>query len=120
MLVNFKNVSKHCSVLNNNNNNGVNLPAGGKSSLKRHFYRFTKFTKQTPQNLLTYNSVISDIELSDYCRHAMHVFLHALDYTITTHLEEIKDSANYRFISKVNSESHIKCISEYHIIFTKS
>ena len=120
MLVNFKNMLKSSNLLNNNNNNGINLPTNGKSKSKRHFYRFMQFTKQMPKNVETCDNIISKVELSQSCLHAMHVFLHALDYAITTHLEEIKDLANYRFISKVEKGSHMKCIHEYDLILAKS
>ena len=43
MLVNLKNVSKTSALLNNNNNNGLDLPVTGVAKTKWHFYRFQPY-----------------------------------------------------------------------------
>ena len=110
MLVNLKNVSKTSPLLNNNNNNGLNLPVTGAAKTKRHFYRFQPYPSKAIPNMQTYKSTVRSVKLSPQCLHALHVFLHGLHYCITTHLEDVPRSANYRFISVVDGHYHIYCI----------
>ena len=107
MLVNLKNVSKTSALLNNNNN-GLNLPVTGAEK--------TKYPSKAIPNMEMYESTVSTVKLSPWCLHALHVFLHGLHYCITTHLEDVPRSANYRFISVVGGRYHIDCIGEYCLV----
>ena len=115
MLVNLKNVSK-ISPLLNNNDNGLNLPVTGPVKTKWHFYRFQPYPSRAIPNMGTYKSTVRSVKLSPRCLHALHVFLHGLHYCITTHLEDLLRSANYRFISVVGGRYHIDCIGEYCLV----
>ena len=115
MLVNLKNVSKTLPLLNNNNNNGLNLPVTGVAKTKWRFYRFQPYPSKAIPNM-EYGSTVSSVKLSPRCLHALHVFLHGLHYCITTHLEDVPRSANYRFISVVGGHYHIDCIGEYCLV----
>ena len=115
MLVNLKNVSK-TSVLLINNNNGLKLPVTGVGRTKWHFYRFQPYPSKAIPNMEMYESTVSTVKLSPWCLHALHVFLHRLYYCITTHLEDVPRSANYRFISVVGGRHHIDCIGEYCLV----
>ena len=118
VLVNLKNVSKTLPLLNNNNNNGLNLPVTGPAKTKRHFYRFQPYPSRAIPNMGKYESTVCSVKLSPWCLHALHVFLHRLHYCITTHLEDVPRSANYRSISVVGSRYHIDCIGEYCLVIT--
>ena len=112
MLVNLENISKTLSLLNNNNNNnGINLPVTGPAT-KWHFYRFEPYPSRPIPNMGMYKSTVSSVKLSPWCLYALHVFLYGMNYCITTHLEDVPRSTNYRFISEVNSHYHIDCIGE--------
>ena len=113
MLVNLKNVSKTSPLLNNKNNNGLNLPVTGPAKTKWHFYRFQLYPSRAIPNMGMYESTVRSVKLSPWCLHVLHVFLHGLHYCITTHLEDIPRSTNYRFISVVGGHYHIDCIGEY-------
>ena len=115
MLVNLKNVSKTSPLLNNNNN-GLNLPVTGPAKTKWHFYRFQPYPSRAIPNMGTYESTVCSVKLSPWCLHALHVFLHGLHYCITTHLEDVPRSANYRFISVVGGCYHFDCIGEYCLV----
>ena len=112
MLVNLKNVSKTSPLLNNNNNNGLDIPVTGVAKTKRHFYRFQPYPSKAIPNMQTYESTVRSVKLSPQCLHALHVFLHRLHYCITTHLEDVPRSTNYRFISMVHDHYHTDCIGE--------
>ena len=116
MLVNLKNVSKTLPLLNNNNNNGLNLPVTGAVKTKWHFYRFQPYPSKAIPNMEMYGSTVSSVKLSPRCWHAFHVFLHRLHYCITTHREDVPRSANYRFISVVGGHYHIDCTGEYCLV----
>ena len=118
MLVNLKNISKISSLLNNNNNNnnGLNLPVTGPAKTKQHFYRFQPYPSRTIPNMGMYESTVCSVKLSLWCLHALHVFLHRFHYCITTHLEDVPRSTNYRFISVVGGHYHIDCIGEYCLV----
>ena len=118
MLVNLKNISKTSSLLNNNN--GVNLAVTGLAKTKRHFYRFQPYPRKPTPNMKTYDSTIGSVTLSPWCLHAFHVFLYGLNYCITTHLEDVPRSANYRFISEVDGHYHIDCIGDYCLVIANS
>ena len=120
MLVNFKKVPKTSQLLNNNNNNGVDLPINGESRTRGHFYRFMPYPMKICQNVDTYELTVSSIKLSLLCKHALHVFLHGLSHAITTHLQDADNTANYRFISKVNNLSHVDSIHEYYAFLLNS
>ena len=115
MLVNLKHISKTSPLLNNNNN-GINLPVTGAVKTKWHFYRFQPYPSKAIPNMGIYESTVSGVKLSPQCLHALHVFLHGLHYCITTHLEDVPRSANYRFISVVGGCYHIDCIGEYCLV----
>ena len=115
MLVNLKNVSKTSPLLNNNNN-GLNLPVTGPAKTKWHFYRFQPYPSRAIPNMWTYKSTVRSVKLFPQCLYALHVFLHGLHYCITTHLEDVPRSANYRFISVVGGRYHIDCIGEYGLV----
>ena len=117
MLVNFKRVLKTSPLLNNNNNNGLNLPITRDSETKRHFYRFMPYPTKTHRNVNTYDSTVSSNQLSMLCQHGMNVFLYGLNHAITTILEHGDTTANYRFISKVKNHSHISLfVFSHHIV----
>ena len=116
MLVNLKNVSKTSALLNNNNNNGLSLPVTGVVKTKWHFYRFQPYPSKAIPNMQMYKSTVCSVKLSPQCLHALHVFLHGLHYCITTHLEDVPRSANYRFISMADGHYHIDCIGEYCLV----
>ena len=120
MLVNLKNVSKTSPLLNNNNNNGLNLPVTGAVKTKWHFYRFQPYPSKAIPNMETYESTVSSVKLFPQCLHALHVFLHGLHYCITTHHEDVPRSANYRFISVVGGHYHIDCIGEYCLVIANT
>ena len=115
MLVNLKNVPKTSPLLNNNNN-GLNLPVTGAEKTKWHFYRFQPYSSKTIPNMEMYQSTVSTVKLFPQCLHALYVFLYGLHYCITTHLEDVPRSANYRFISVVGGCYHIDCIGEYCLV----
>ena len=115
MLVNLKTISKTSPLLNNNNN-GLNLPVTGAAKTKWHFYRFQPYPSKAIPNMETYKSTVSSVKLSPRCLYALHVFLHRLHYCITTHLEDVPRSANYRFISVVGGHYYIDCIGEYFLV----
>ena len=78
MLVNLKNVSKTSPLLNNNNNNGLNLPVTGPAKTKRHFQRFQPYPSRAIPNMETYESTVHSVKLAPQCLHALHVFLHGV------------------------------------------
>ena len=116
MLVNLKNISKTSPLLNNNHNKGLNLPATGAAKTKQHFYRFQPYPSRAIPNMGMYESTVHSVKLSPWCLHAFHVFLHGLHYCITTHLEDVPRSTNYRFISVVSGHYHIDCIGGYCLV----
>ena len=67
-------------------------------------------------NMGMYESTVHSVKLSPQCLHALHVCLHGLLYCITTHLEDVARSTNYRFISVVGGRYHIDCIGEYYLV----
>ena len=115
MLVNLKNISKTLPLLNNNNN-GLDLPVTGPAKTKWYFYRFQPYPSRAIPNMGTYEFTVHSVKLSPQCLHALHVFLHRLHYCITTHLEDVPRSTNYRFISVVGGHYHIDCIGEYCLV----
>ena len=104
MLVNLKSVSKRSPILNNNNKDGVGLPTDQRHKHRRHFYRFKPYP-QRHRFPVTYNSTVGSVDLSQHVLHAIHVFLHGLDYTIQNHLEWVEDSCNYIFKSYKNGKN---------------
>ena len=116
MLVNLKNVSKTLPLLNNNKNNGLNLLVTELAKTKWHFYRFQPYPSRAIPKMGTYESTVCSVKLSSWCLHALHVFLHRLHYCITTHLEDVPRSTNYRFISVVGGCYNIDCIGEYCLV----
>ena len=111
MLVNFKNVSIRSPILNNDNKDGVGLPTDQRHKHRRHFYRFKPFP-QRHRFPVTYDSTVGSVDLSLHVLHAIHVFLHGLDYTIRNHLELVQNSYNYKFKSYRNRKMHVECIGK--------
>ena len=111
MLVNFKSVSKRLDILNNSNKDGVWLPTDQKHKHRRYFYRFKPYP-QRHRFPVTYKSTVGSVDLSQHASHAIHVFLHGLDYAIQNHLDPVKNSCNYIFKSNKNGKMHMECIGK--------
>ena len=111
MLVNLKNVSKTSALLNNNNNNGLNLPVTGAAKTKWDFYGFQPYPSKAIPNMQIYKSTVSSVKLSPQCLHALHVFQHGLHYCITTQVERMSQTI-IRMIGKLEKDKKA-CWSEH-------
>ena len=89
MLVNLKNVSKTSPLLNNNNNNGLNLPVTGPAKTKRHFQRFQPYPSRAIPNMETYESTVHSVKLAPRVCMPCMCSCTVLHYCITTHLEDV-------------------------------
>ena len=111
MLVNFKSVSKRLNILNNGNKDGAGLPTDQKHKHRRHFYRFKPYP-QRHRFPVTYKSTVGSVDLFRRVSHAIHVFLHGLDYAIQNHLDPVENSCNYIFKSYKNGKMHMESIGK--------